>query len=286
MSEDRDPRAWWFDDDPIGQLQRNKSHQSARDDGARRKPRGVRVIQASRTGTPFSRIFGSEPVPFISTVPKSSSVWHFSNKEISDLTLATFAFTVALGFFFSDTIFGALENPSAFIIGAIKSLLTIAPAFILHEIAHKIMAKRYGCWAEFRADPSGLRFGVIFSAITGWVFMAPGAVMVLGRTTVSQFGRIALAGPVTNIVLWSIGAIAVLAGYVTGLESNITNALLETWIWGNGVLALFNMIPLGPLDGKKIKTWSDTVFWIWLTIAAGTVYANIKILGPILGPMT
>ena len=151
---------------------------------------------------------------------------------------------MALGFFFTDGVFGALENPPAFIIGAIRSLLTIAPAFILHEIAHKIMAKRYGCWAEFRADPAGLRFGVIFSAITGWVFMAPGAVMVLGRTTVSQFGRIALAGPVTNIVLWSIGAIAVLAGYVTGLESNITNALLETWIWGNGVLALFNMIPL------------------------------------------
>ena len=42
------------------------------------------------------------------------------------------------------------------------------------------------------------------------------------------------------------------------------------------------MIPLGPLDGKKIKTWSDTVFWIWLTIAAGTVYANITILNPMM----
>ena len=110
--------------------------------------------------------------------------------------------------------------------------------------------------------------------------------MVLGRTTVSQFGRIALAGPVTNIVLWSFGAATILIGEVTGLESDITNALLETWIWGNGALALFNMIPLGPLDGKKIKTWSDTVFWIWLVIAAGTIYANLFILGPILNPVT
>ena len=285
MSEDRDPRAWWFDDDPIDRFQRNKSHQSARDDGKWRQPRGVRVIQPSRTGSPFSRIFGSEPVPFISTVPKRSSVWHFSKKEISDLALATLAFTVALGFMFSGRITGAMANPAAFMIGAVRSLLTIAPAFILHEIAHKIMAKRYGCWAEFRADPSGLRFGVILSAITGIVFMAPGAVMVLGRTTVSQFGRIALAGPVTNIVLWSLGAAAILIGDITGVESYVTNALLETWIWGNGVLALFNMIPLGPLDGKKIKTWSDTVFWIWLAIAAGTVYANIEILSPILNPV-
>ena len=153
MSEDRDPRAWWFDDDPIDRLQRSKSHQSARDDGKWRQPRGVRVIQPSRTGLPFSRIFGSEPVPFISTVPKRSSVWHFSKKEISDLGLATLAFTVALGFMFSDGITGAMASPAAFMIGAVRSLLTIAPAFILHEIAHKIMAKRYGCWAE-RQSPS------------------------------------------------------------------------------------------------------------------------------------
>ena len=187
-------------------------------------------------------------------------------------------FHCCLGFMFSNGIIGALNNPNQFILGAIRSLLALAPAFVLHEIAHKFMAKRYGCWAEFRADPSGLRFGLILSALTGIVFMAPGAVMVLGRTTTAQFGRIALAGPVTNIALWLIGAILIVSGHITGIRTDLTDILLLTWVWGNGILALFNMLPFGPLDGRKIKSWSDTVFWIWISISAGAVYANLTVL--------
>ena len=279
MKGERDPRAWWLDDDLMDQFRRQKSHRPSRDDGNwRRGDSGVRVVQANRTGTPFSRIFGAEPAISISTVPRSTSVWHFSTKEISDLSVATVAFTVALGFMFSNGVIGALNNPAGFIVGAARSLLTLAPAFILHEIAHKVMAKRYGCWAEFRADPSGLRFGVILSALTGIVFMAPGAVMVLGRTTKAQFGRIALAGPVTNVALWMMGATLIIIGQLTGIKSHVTDLLLITWVWGNGALALFNMLPFGPLDGKKIKTWSDTVFWIWLSISAGTIYVNVSLL--------
>ena len=279
MKGERDPRAWWLDDDLMDQFRRQKSNRPSRDDGNwRRGDSGVRVVQANRTGTPFSRIFGAEPAISISTVPRSTSVWHFSSKEISDLSIATVAFTVALGFMFSNGVIGALNNPAGFIVGAARSLLTLAPAFILHEIAHKVMAKRYGCWAEFRADPSGLRFGVILSALTGIVFMAPGAVMVLGRTTKAQFGRIALAGPVTNVALWMMGASLIIFGQLTGIRSHVTDLLLITWVRGNGVLALFNMLPFGPLDGKKIKTWSDTVFWIWLSISAGTIYVNVSLL--------
>ena len=50
-------------------------------------------------------------------------------------------------------------------------LIAVGPAFLLHEIGHKIVAKRHGCWAEFRADPKGLRFGVCWprcSASSSW----------------------------------------------------------------------------------------------------------------------
>ena len=240
------------------------------------------MLRSNPTGMPFHRIFGRDPQISISTVPRNASIWQFSEKEISDLTIATVAFTAALGFMFSNGIIGALNNPNQFILGAIRSLLALAPAFVLHEIAHKFMAKRYGCWAEFRADPSGLRFGLILSALTGIVFMAPGAVMVLGRTTTAQFGRIALAGPVTNIALWLIGAILIVSGHITGIRTDLTDILLLTWVWGNGILALFNMLPFGPLDGRKIKSWSDTVFWIWISISAGAVYANLTVLRSLL----
>ena len=35
--------------------------------------------------------------------------------------------------------------------------------------------------AEFRSDPQGLKVGVGIAALLGFVFMAPGAVMVAGR---------------------------------------------------------------------------------------------------------
>ena len=150
---------------------------------------------------------------------------------------------------------------------------------MLHEIAHKIVARRYGCWAEFRANPSGLRFGVILAAVLAIVFMAPGAVMVSGRTTRTQFGRIALAGPVTNVVLWSIGIIG--AFLLGGLNDHL-DQMLRTWLWGNSILAAFNMLPFGPLDGKKIKTWSETVFYVWLSITLATVWITLNYTSDIL----
>ena len=87
------------------------------------------------------------------------------------------------------------------------ALVSFGPAFLLHEFAHKFVARYYGCWAEFRADPGGLRFGIILAAIVGIVFMAPGAVVVAGNATRSQFGKIAVSrtgfqhGPMGNWLL-------------------------------------------------------------------------------------
>ena len=150
---------------------------------------------------------------------------------------------------------------------------------MLHEIAHKVVARKYGCWAEFRANPAGLRFGVMLAAILGIVVMAPGAVMVAGRTTKTQFGRIALAGPVTNIFLWCFGIfIAFLLG---GFNSHL-DQIIKTWLWGNSILAAFNMLPFGPLDGKKIKTWSEVTFYVWFTICVAAIWITINYANKIL----
>eukprot|EP01052_Picozoa_sp_SAG31_P042888 SAG31_NODE_6961_length_1833_cov_1.887543_1_plen_176_part_00 len=85
-------------------------------------------------------------------------------------------------------------------------LFAVGLAFILHEIGHKIVAKKYGCWAEFRADPKGLRFGIIMLSFSlGFLFMAPGAVMVSGLLKRRYNGYIAAVGPLTNLSLFIIG---------------------------------------------------------------------------------
>jgi Zn-dependent protease len=284
----RDPRAWRVDDDPFDKLESKRappSHSSARDDSSRRRP-PVRLVFATNKGggEPFFRVFGEAPKPKRVYIHQGS-IWHFSKIEIQHLIQATFAFTLALAFMSVNTgglfspIFEALNHPSEFIIGGGIYFIALAPAFLLHEIAHKILARKYGCWAEFRASPAGLRFGVILAAVIGIVFMAPGAVMVMGNTTKQQFGKIALAGPVTNIALWIIGLIAVLFG---AASIGLVKPILVSWMWGNAVLATFNMIPFGPLDGRKIKTWSTPVFYIWMVICVSLIWFNFEHLNSLL----
>ena len=276
MTAERDPRAHWLDDDPFDKRSSPGSHSAARDDGNWRQPH-IRVVHATGSGAPFVRIFGVEeqarPIPI-----HTGSIWHFSKTEIEHLTQAIFAFTMALAFMSVDGIFGALEFPAAFIIGGIFWIIPIAPAFIVHEVAHKIVARNYGCWAEFRASPRGLRFGIILAAIFGFFFMAPGAVMVAGNTTRSQFGKIALAGPVSNILLWAVGLGMVALGLETTNFTYGGHGLLSLWCWINVGFGAFNMLPIGPLDGKKIKTWSDSIYWFWALIFVGLIWFNLNVL--------
>jgi len=278
MTGERDPRAHWLDDDPFDKRSPPGSHSAARDDGNWRQPH-IRVVHATGSGAPFVRMFGFEeqarPIPV-----HTGSIWHFSKTEINHLTLATLAFTLALAFMFSGGILGALSDPSAFLVYGVLALITFTPGFLVHEIAHKIQARKYGCWAEFRASPSGLRFGVLLAAILGIVFMAPGAVMVAGNTTREQFGKVALAGPVSNVVLWCLGLASAVA---FGGAGGIADDVIYYWMWANGILGALNMLPFGPLDGKKIKTWSDVMFWLWLTITFSMVWFNLNQLGALLG---
>ena len=282
MATERDPRASRLEDDPFERTRSPRSHTRARDDGNWRQPH-VRVVFASngQGGQPFFRVFGDEPQPRRVYIHKGS-IWHFSKIEIEHLTQATLAFSLALAFMSVGGIFGALNSPSAFLIGGLFWMIPAAPAFIVHELAHKVSARHYGCWAEFRASPGGLRFGVILAALLGIVFMAPGAVMVMGNTTKPQFGKIALAGPLSNIMLWAFGLGLISLGLETTEFTYGNNGLLYYWCWVNVGLGAFNMIPFGPLDGRKVKTWSNTVYWIWVSIFAGLIWFNMNILPDLL----
>ena len=278
MSGERDPRAHWLDDDPFDKRTPPRSHSAARDDGNWRQPH-IRVVHATGPGAPFVRVFGIEeqarPIPV-----HTGSIWHFSKTEIEHLTQATIAFAIALGLMFSGGLMGALGDTSKFILFSFIGLVTFTPGFLVHEIAHKVQARKYGCWAEFRASPGGLRLGLIVAALIGVVFMAPGAVMVAGNTSREQFGKIALAGPVSNVALWCIG----LAFAVTVGSPNIYfDLFIFYWMMANGILGALNMLPFGPLDGKKIRTWSVPVFWIWLIICLSMVWFNFTQLSSLLG---
>lgn len=126
------------------------------------------------------------------------------------------------------------------------AMLTAGLGFLLHELAHKIVAQNYGLNAEFIADYKMLAFA-LFASFAGFIFAAPGAVYTRGQRTLQQQLWITAAGPITNIIL----AIVFLS--VPGTVGSYGHYI-------NTLLALFNLIPFGPLDGRKILEASKPVF--------------------------
>ena len=166
----------------------------------------------------------------------------------------SFAFAVLNTSIFSQT----------FIVFFIISLVTVGLGFLLHELAHKLVAQKYGCWAEFRADDRMLIFAIIGAMFFGFVFAAPGAVWIRGHVTKKKNGIISLAGPVTNIVLALIFLSLNLFLIPTGILSIIVTYGLQI----NAFIALFNLLPFMNFDGAKILRWNK-VAYIGTAIVAG-----------------
>ena len=142
--------------------------------------------------------------------------------------------------------------------------LTVGTGFILHEMAHKLVAIQYGAYARFQMWTQGLLLMLALSFL-GFVFAAPGAVYIYSQNiSRKENGIISVAGPVTNIVLaFVFMALAVFAPVYTS-NTNI-------WFIGfyvNSFLAFFNMLPIFPLDGSKVLAW-NAVVWVAVTVVAG-----------------
>jgi len=194
---------------------------------------------------------------------------HTSSKELKDLLtgwlFVSFAFAIARtvdkGISFSS--FFSIE----FLVFMLISGLTVGIAFIFHEMAHKIVAQRYKCWAEFRADLTMLGLGVLMSFL-GVVFIAPGAVMIFGNIDYRQNGKISLAGPLTNIIL----AILLLPLLFINISSNLLSEIIVSGYLINAWLALFNMIPFMNFDGAKIYAWNRKAYFTTVIVAAFLIF--------------
>jgi Zn-dependent protease len=161
------------------------------------------------------------------------------------------------------------------------ALLTVGIGFILHEMAHKFTAIRYGYWAEFRKDNSMLLVAVALASLVGFVFAAPGATVIYSNTSDGrglsreQNGKISAAGPVVNLLLCiPFAALLFIAGGLNSLNGNILAQIGLAGIQINAMIAAFNMLPLSILDGNKVFSWSIPVFLVLILAAFGTLVAS------------
>jgi Zn-dependent protease len=158
-----------------------------------------------------------------------------------------------------------------FLISLLISGIVCGLAFVLHELAHRVVARNYGAEAHFVANNGWLLISIVL-AFAGFFIAAPGAVWHRGYLTERQGGLIALAGPATNLVFALAFLLALPVLYYAGVG-------LPTWavllcLSGfklNAWIGLFNMIPAGPFDGAKVLAWSPLYFGI--TVAVGIILA-------------
>ena len=197
------------------------------------------------------------------------------SRELKDLVMSAVLLALAFGIAFSGG-FRALFNPGQLITMFLLALVVISAGFILHELGHRFIARRFGCFAEYKMWTTGLVLAIMCSFL-GFVFAAPGAVVihpgadVEGRPTLTRqrMGIISIAGPAMNLCLAMI--FILLNGVYPSLVFFL-GARINTW------LALFNLIPFGPFDGAKIMGWDKKVWVVAAIIAIGLfIYLEFSI---------
>lgn len=139
---------------------------------------------------------------------------------------------------------------------------------VLHELAHRVVARRFGSEAHFIANDGMLVISVLV-ALSGFLFAAPGAVWHRGYLTKKQVGLIAAAGPATNMVLAIL--FLLLIPVVKLLQIKFLFFVVVYGYFINALLGIFNMIPYGPIDGAKIMDW-DTKAFIALAAVGGLLF--------------
>ena len=191
-------------------------------------------------------------------------MFRFTGKEIRDLIISFIV--IALGF----TILYSNGDYSHVTLIFPVVMIGVGAGFIFHELGHKFVAMHYGYYAEYELWPTGLLIALA-SSFFGFIFAAPGAVVIYSNGMEKKTnGIISIAGPIVNIILGLIFfLILVSLGDFAYTETGYLVAL--TCVLGtriNFFLAAFNLLPIPPLDGSKVMSWSVPVWLITFAIAA------------------
>ena len=205
-----------------------------------------------------------------------------SKNELVDIGKAWVVLSLAFALVLSSTnlLQGTISNIFSvkLIVYFLISLFTAGIGFLFHELAHKFVAQKYGCVAEFRAFDQMLYLALGLAAVIGFIFAAPGAVMIAGRVTLKENGWISLSGPLTN---FGLSILFILLMFFFPLTFNLGNSSLSPWYVGyfiNTWLGLFNLLPFGNFDGRKILEWHRYIWLAMVLIGIGLLWGLPKLL--------
>jgi Zn-dependent protease len=177
---------------------------------------------------------------------RSSGRIYFSPKELKHLTIAALL-VIFIGLM--SGVYSSIFPQTSLPVSTAAFTIILTASFFMHEIAHKVTAQKRGLWAEFRLTLWGAIITLISAISPLFKIISPGAVMISGPADRKEIAKISIAGPITNVVL----ATALLSAAFAPSPFSLA------FFYGaffNAFIALFNLIPIGVLDGLKIFSWN------------------------------
>lgn len=160
--------------------------------------------------------------------------------------------------------FADLSPGYLFQVAAVLVIMLLV-AFPVHEFAHALAAVRLGdstprlmgrLTLDPRAhfDPAGaiiLAVSMLVGIGIGWAKPTPYNPLNLRG---GRWGEaiIAVAGPVSNLILAIAAAIPLRYIYASGMDVPFLEGVLFLFVAINLLLMVFNLIPIPPLDGSKV----------------------------------
>jgi len=82
------------------------------------------------------------------------------SKELKDLAISGLVLALAFGIALSGG-FRVFFNPRTLVIASLMALVGVSLGFILHEMGHRFVARRFGCFAEYTMWPIGLIIALV-----------------------------------------------------------------------------------------------------------------------------
>ena len=158
-------------------------------------------------------------------------------------------------------------------------IVLLIPALVFslsfHEFAHAWMAYRLGDRTAARMgrltlnpishlDPVG-SIALLLMGF-GWAKPVPVDARYL-KNPKEDMVKVAAAGPISNIILAIIAALALKFLFSTGLITNSIKTFFIIFMQINITLAVFNLLPVSPLDGSQIlspfleKKFGSDIVW-------------------------
>ena len=204
--------------------------------------------------------------------------------------------------------FGEFSNdPQAAILNIIGFIIALIIAISVHEFSHALSAYRLGdntaknqgrltLNPKAHLDPMGTIM-IVFAGF-GWGRPTPVSPWNLRIGEKAGMAVVSVAGPISNVIVALITGIIFQVYMNPGADSIQVARILLTVIQLNLVLAIFNLLPIAPLDGFKIVlgllprdaalSFAKTERYgmiILVLIIMGDVFLNLGILGRVISPV-